>query len=266
MPPAPTPLSRLVKLVNEAAHLVDSNHAAFHLLQEAQQLGQGFDPYIEHHSSDLYLYQQGQTKYALTSGMCSGNYEATVLQQIALMHKSKRVLEIGVFTGTATLALALIPSVEQIIGLDIEPFLETFNRPYWQQAGVSLKIQTFMSEPASKSLNQLYENKIEPFDLIFIDADKPNYQNYVEQILNLGLLSQDGIIVADNTLLKGFPWSGGDNATLLASEAKRYDGTFNKSVDEATRGIDAFNKFCIGQELFSTMLPIRDGITIIRRA
>ncbi|KAK4054209.1 hypothetical protein OIV83_001235 [Microbotryomycetes sp. JL201] len=291
MPPAPTPLSRLVKLVTEAAALIDVGHPAHAAIQEAAVLGQGFDNYVEAHSGELYvpdtfseeqvrqvwtdllkatdeqnwraLWEQGKTQFALTSGMCSGNYEATVLQQIGLMLRPKNVLEIGVFTGTATLAVALLPSVEKVIGLDIEPFLEEFDRPYWRRAGVSDKIQTMIG-PATDSLMTLKTNKHAKFDLIFIDADKPSYQTYVSSILEHDLLAIDGVILADNTLLKGFPWAA-ENASLLPSEARRYEGTFNKSVEIACQGIDDFNKFCIQKDLFSTMLPIRDGVTVIRR-
>ncbi|KAM0789503.1 hypothetical protein ACM66B_000322 [Microbotryomycetes sp. NB124-2] len=293
MPPAPTPLSRLVKLVAEAAASIERDHPAYAAIQEAKTLGEGFDEYIEAHSSDMLvpashsvsetevsqvwrelldatdeqdwraLYDQGKTQYALTSGMCSGQYEATILQQIGLMLKPKTVLEIGVFTGTATLALALLPSVESVIGLELESYLEEFDRPFWQRAGVSNKIKTMIG-PATDSLNELSSAYQRKFDLVFIDADKPSYQTYVSTILKLDLLAEDGVILADNTLLKGFPWAA-ENAALLPSEARRYEGTFNKSVETACHGIDDFNKYCIQKDLFSTMLPIRDGVTVIRR-
>jgi hypothetical protein len=93
------------------------------------------------------------------------------------------------------LALALVPSITQVVALDIEPYLETFNRPYWTRAGVSSKID-FRIAPALESLAKLKEEGHEGFDLVFIDADKPSYRAYVEQVLELGLLKENGVILA----------------------------------------------------------------------
>merc|ERR1711939_569809 len=80
--------------------------------------------------------------FKLQPTMCSGPYEAAFLQHLAMNKGATSVLEIGLFTGTTTLALALLPCVKRIVSLDIEPFLEEFDRPYWKAAGVSDKIET----------------------------------------------------------------------------------------------------------------------------
>ena len=137
------------------------------------------------------------------------------MQQFALLQQPKRVLEIGIFTGTATvslgscihglnldlmlvcpqLALALVSSVQTIVGLDIEPFLEKFARPFWERAGVSNKIQTVVA-PATDTLQRMKKDGMEPFDLVFIDADKPSYGDYVKLLFELDLVSEKGVVLA----------------------------------------------------------------------
>lgn len=137
------------------------------------------------------------------------------------------MLEIGLFTGTTTLALGLLPNIEEVVALDIEPYLEQFDRPYvvafsrselfsaallthilrnrfWKRAGVSDKIQTLIA-PATESIRQLKAEGHEAFDLIFIDADKPSYKAYVSLLLELDLLTPEGIILAVSILVFGPP-------------------------------------------------------------
>ncbi|GAA5879028.1 hypothetical protein JCM3774_004475 [Rhodotorula dairenensis] len=214
------------------------------------------------------LKDQGQTRFELGCGMCSGPYEAVVLQNLALLQRTRSVLEIGVFTGTATLALALLPSVTEVVALDIEPYLKDTVEPYWDRAGVLAKID-FRIAPALESLSALTSVQHAPFDLVFIDADKPSYKAYVQAVLDGGLLAEDGVILADNTLYKGYPWvTPGATATQTDSDLDfgQSNRTNNKSKTEATAGIDEFNTFVRNHpDLETAMLPIRDGITIIRR-
>jgi len=122
------------------------------------------------------------------------------------MLKPTSILEIGVFTGTATLALALLPSVQHITALDIEPSLSTFVKPSWERAGVSSKID-FRIAPALDSLKQLTTEGHSGFDMVFIDADKPGYRGYVEQVLQGGLLKEGGVILAVRSLSFCFGFS-----------------------------------------------------------
>ncbi|ORY89787.1 O-methyltransferase-domain-containing protein [Leucosporidium creatinivorum] len=288
---APTPHSRVVSLLAQALPLVAQDHPAYAALEEAHRVAAGLDSYLDDHSSPLIVpsthavhekdvrqvwedllaatdaedwqkrKEEGTTTYALNSGMCSGNYEASVIQQIALAAKSTRVLEIGLFTGTTTLALGLLPNIEEVVALDVEPYLETFDRPFWKRAGVSDKIQTLIA-PATDSLRQLKSEGHPAFDLVFIDADKPSYKEYVSLLLELDLLTPEGIILADNTLYKALPWADWSRP----DEDARNAGSNNKSVGEATQGIIDFNQFVRNDErLTAVVLPVRDGVTVIRR-
>jgi caffeoyl-CoA O-methyltransferase len=96
--------------------------------------------------------------------------------------------------------------VKNITALDIEEFLPSFVEPFWSQAGVASKID-FRVAPALESLEKLVAEKNEGFDLVFIDADKPGYQAYVEKILKGGLLKEGGVILAVSCLSVACSWS-----------------------------------------------------------
>lgn len=286
-----TPQTRVTSLLTSALAALDPTCPAYPTLREAHKLSAGQESYLEEMTGDLVvpkthavpkehvqkafvdllrktettdwkaLKAQGKTQWELSVGMCSGAYEAVVLQQLALLLKPVSVLEIGVFTGTATLALALLPSVKHITALDIEEILPSFVRPAWDAAGVSSKID-FRISPALDSLDKLVSEGHDGFDLVFIDADKPGYKPYVQKILEGGLLRQGGVILADNTLYKGYPWSPPDDASTYSTST----GTNNQSKKEAAQGIHSFNEFVRqSEELECAILPIRDGISIIRR-
>jgi caffeoyl-CoA O-methyltransferase len=226
-----TPITRAAQLLESAlstssnAASTSSRGSLSSALQEVHALISGQEDYLERNSSELIvprshaksenevrtvwnellemtqetdwarLKNESRTKFELGAGMCSGPYEAVVLQNLALLQRTRSVLEIGVFTGTATLALALVPSVTEIVALDIEPYLKETVEPYWDRAGVLNKID-FRIAPALESLAALAEAKHEPFDLVFIDADKPSYRAYVQAVLDGGLLSAGGVILA----------------------------------------------------------------------
>ncbi|BGP32657.1 hypothetical protein JCM10296v2_004438 [Rhodotorula toruloides] len=292
-----TPTTRAASLLSSALSHLEPSSPAYSTLVEAHSLVAGEEAYIERNTGELIVpaghavpekevrsvwdellrrktetdckavKDRGETTFVLGAGMCSGPYEAVVLQNFALMQQAKTVLEIGVFTGTATLALALLPSVTQVIALDIEPFLKSFNAPYWTRAGVSSKID-FRIAPALQSLATLKQEDREGFDLVFIDADKPSYRAYVEQVLELGLLKEIGVILAVR-LAPGIPLGSShvDRPVHLRQvephEQREQD---NASKSAATKGIDDFNTVVRNHpDLETAVLPIRDGITIIRR-
>lgn len=119
--------------------------------------------------------------------------------QLIYLNQAKRILEIGVFTSTTTVALALLPFVEKIVACDIEPYLVEFAKPFYEQAKVTNKID-FRIGNAIKTLEDI-ESKGEGFDLVFIDADKGGYWDYYDKIMSSKvLLNPDGIIIAVSSL------------------------------------------------------------------
>ena len=156
---------------------------------------------------------------------------------------ARRTLEIGVFTGYSSLAVALaLPDDGRIIACDISEEWTSIARRYWREAGVERKIDLRLG-PTLKTLDDLIaQGQGGRFDFAFIDADKGNYINYYERALVL--VRQGGLIAVDNVL-----WDG-----------KVIDPSVN---DADTRAIRAFNESLHDDErVWLSMLPIRDGLTL----
>jgi caffeoyl-CoA O-methyltransferase len=159
---------------------------------------------------------------------------------------AKRCVEVGVFTGYSSLAVALaLPTDGQIIACDIDEEFTRLAVEYWQRAGVESKIQLKLA-PAIDSLDQLLaDGQDGQFDFAFIDADKVNYRHYYDRLLNL--VRKGGLIAVDNTL-----WSGD-----LA------DPDVN---DEDTIALRAFNQYLHSDERVDlSLVPIGDGLTLARK-
>jgi caffeoyl-CoA O-methyltransferase len=156
---------------------------------------------------------------------------------------ARNTVEIGVFTGYSSLAVALaLPEDGKIVACDINQEYTSIARQYWREAGVEHKIDLRL-KPALETLDGLIkEGRRGTFDFAFIDADKSNYGNYYERCLDL--LRPGGLIMADNVI-----WSGRvcDPADQTAdTEALRI---FNKKV-----GAD--------ERVTMSMLPVGDGIIL----
>ena len=162
---------------------------------------------------------------------------------LVAMLNAKRTLEIGVFTGYSSLAVALaLPEDGRVIACDVNEEWTSIARRYWREAGVDRKIDLRL-RPAIQTLDDLIVlGQGNGFDFAFIDADKANYANYYERCLTL--IRPGGLIAVDNVL-----WSG-----QVADPAVG---------DEDTRAIRAFNeKLKNDQRIWLSMLPIRDGLTL----
>ena len=159
---------------------------------------------------------------------------------------ARRTIEIGVYTGYSSLAVALaLPEDGEIIACDINEAWTGVARRYWQAAGVAHKIDLRLA-PAIETLEALLaEGRAGAFDFVFIDADKPNYDGYYER--GLELLRPGGLIGIDNVL-----WFG-----RVVERSRR---------DEQTEAIRAINRKVHGDARVSVcMLPIGDGLTLARK-
>lgn len=174
--------------------------------------------------------------------MLSGNLQGAFLRMISQMISPGKILEVGTFTGYSAICLASGLREGGILHtLEVNPEMEIFAEKYFREAGLSDKIRLHLG-PAMETLPSLEG----PFDLVFIDADKENYIAYFE--LCLEKLSPQGWILADNTL-----WYG-----------RVLDTAHNP--DSETAGIVAFNKYLLSrQDIEVLLLPLRDGLTLIRR-
>jgi len=184
--------------------------------------------------------------------MLSGHVQGTFLRVIVQMLQPERVLEIGTFTGYSAIAMGFgLPSGpapvpgkgrEPLIHtIEVNPELESGIRKYICMAGLEEKIVLHIG----KAL-EIIPDLDEVWDLVFIDADKPNYLNYYK--MALPRLRPGGFIIADNVL-----WDG----KVTGEPAK---------MDRDTRGITDFNDFVHNdKQVENLMLPVRDGLMIIRK-
>jgi predicted O-methyltransferase YrrM len=155
----------------------------------------------------------------------------------------RRALEVGVFTGYSSLAVALaLPADGRLVACDISEEWTAIARRYWQQAGVAERIDLRIA-PARETLDGLIgDGEAASFDFAFIDADKGGYVDYYERALTL--LRPGGLVAIDNTL-----WYG-----RVADRRRR---------DSETEAIRAFNAHLYRDERVTlSMLPIGDGLTL----
>ena len=172
--------------------------------------------------------------------MLSGHYQGRVLSMLSKLITPARILEIGTFTGYATLCLAEGLAPDGIIyTLDINLELEDRVRGYFAESPYDSKIKYRLGD-ATQTINELDE----VFDLVFIDADKKNNGTYYDLIFDR--VRPGGLIIVDNVL-----WSG----KILANEQ-----------DKDTRNISTFNdKIALDNRVEKLILPVRDGLFIIRK-
>lgn len=172
--------------------------------------------------------------------MLSGHYQGRVLSMLSKMIGAKRILEIGTFTGYATLCLAEGLTEDGIIyTLDINAELEDMVRGNFAKSPLNPKINYIIGD-AQQSLQQIDE----VFDLVFIDADKKNNGTYYELIFDR--VRPGGIIIVDNVL-----WSG---------------KVLGGAQDKDTKNISNFNdEIAKDQRVEKLILPVRDGLFVIRK-
>jgi caffeoyl-CoA O-methyltransferase len=173
--------------------------------------------------------------------MMVGALEGRFLEFLVRIKGAKNVLELGTFTGWSSISMARgLPEGGRITTCDVEEETTAIARRYAEEAGVVDRID-YRLGPGLETLETLDG----PFDLVFIDADKPNYVNYYEAVLPK--LAGDGLIVADNVL-----WSG----RVIEEDPQAED----------TPEIKAFNDHVMSDDRVEcVMLTVRDGMTLIRR-
>jgi caffeoyl-CoA O-methyltransferase len=174
--------------------------------------------------------------------MISGHLQGQVLTMISKMIRPKYILELGTFTGYSAICLAKgVQKGGKIITIEIDDELERIAKKYFEKAGIQQKVEQRIG-----SALEIIPTLKETFDLVFIDAHKPEYPAYYNAVFDK--VKSGGIIIADNTL-----WSG----KVLGNPA---DDDFH------TQGIILFNEMIKNDaRVEKVILPLRDGMTVIRK-
>ncbi|XP_016126592.1 uncharacterized protein [Sinocyclocheilus grahami] len=262
-----TPVEFVVEYLLKAKEIAENNaNVPAELrdnLQKALDIACGLDGYLEQMSSqeseplaELYrksishdwnkVHEDGKTLFRLPVTCITGQVEGQVLKMLVHMSKAKRVLEIGMFTGYGALSMAeALPENGQLIACELEPYLKDFAQPIFDKSPHGKKI-TVRTGPAMDTMKELAAMG-EQFDMVFIDADKHNYINYYKFLLDHNLLRIDGVICVDNTLFKGRVY-------------------LKDSADDFGKALQDFNQFVTNDpRVEQVIIPLRDGLTIIRR-
>jgi caffeoyl-CoA O-methyltransferase len=201
------------------------------------------DAYAEAHTtppSELFDRLDAETRETQNSpSMMIGPVGGAFLSFVVGLKQPLRALEIGTFTGWSSIAMAsALPPGGTLVTCDVNEETNAIARRYAQEAGVADRIE-YRLGPALETVGTLEG----PFDLVFIDADKPGYVDYYEAVLPR--LADDGVILADNTL------SGG-NAIEPDGPTSTAIARFNDHVRDDER-------------VECVLLTVRDGITVIRK-
>ena len=204
------------------------------------------EEYVKNHTTPLpdtlnLLERETQLK-VLRPRMLSGRVQGKFLELLVTMSKATHVLEIGTYTGYSAICMAnSLPNNGSLHTIDINLELETIARKYFKLANLDSKIKLHIGD-AMDIIPQLDIN----FDFVFMDADKSNYLNYYELLIDQ--LPSGAWIVADNVL-----WSG---------------KVLNKEVnnDPETAALQKFNSFIQNDNrVENILLPLRDGLMLIRK-
>lgn len=203
--------------------------------------------YAERHSSpeppELYETVRAAHIHLINGRMCSGHLQGRLLTMLTRMARPQRVLELGTFAGYSALCIAegLEPGAI-VTTIEHNDELEDFILDQFARSGYSDRIRLLIGD----ALELMAGMEAESCDMIFIDADKRQYPAYYEECLRL--LRPGGFMLADNTL-----WDG-----------HVVDPAYGR--DPQTAGIRRFNDtVAADSRVEKVMLPLRDGLTIIRK-
>ncbi len=209
-------------------------------------LPEAIDKYVVNHTEEepIILQQLTRETYqkVLQPIMLSGPYQGRVLSILSKLIRSKSILEIGTFTGYSTICLAEGLDTEgQLHTIDINEELVDFQRKYFDKSGYGNQIKQYLGNALD-----IIPTLDHTFDLVFIDADKPNYSNYFHLVIDK--LNKGGIILSDNVL-----WHGKVVESL-------------NPKDSSTKVVLEYNKLLKNDARIETVvLPVRDGLTISRK-
>lgn len=209
-------------------------------------MNEALDRYIDSHidAEGNYLYRlyRATNIHTLHGRMASGHLQGRLLRMLVRMIRPNNILEVGTFSGYSAICMAEgLEEGGKVWTYEIDDEMEEFTRPWIEGSTVADKINFIIGDA-----NLLAPRAGVTFDMAFIDGDKRTYLQTYE--MTLTVLRQGGFILADNTL-----WDG-----------HVVDHSYDN--DSQTRGIEAFNDFvATDTRVERVILPLRDGLTIIRK-
>ena len=177
------------------------------------------------------------------AGMQVSHDEGELLTMLTRLAGARRAVEVGVFTGYSSICIARgMPADGHLLACDVSDQWTSIARRYWKRAGLEDRIELRLG-PALDTLRALPAEPV--LDLAFIDADKGNYPLYYEELVSR--LRPGGLIILDNVL------RGGEVADPAAQ-------------DPGTLAMRDLNDLIVGDSRAeSVMLPVRDGVTLVRK-
>ncbi|MGF1513754.1 MAG: O-methyltransferase [Elainellaceae cyanobacterium] len=269
-PAAPRPVTPLGILAQQAkaalaaAEKANVSDDLLASLRQIQALAAGLDPYLKECTtpespalSNLAQktatedwgrqFSDRKTVAPLEQEMLSGHVEGQALKLFVHMSGAKRILEVGLFTGYSALAMAeALPDDGHLLACEVDAYAAAFARACFDASPHGHKIQVEVA-PALQTLEALAIAQ-QRFDFAFIDADKQEYVAYFKLLLDGNLIAPGGFICVDNTLLQGQPYLPSAQQTPSGAAI----ATFNRAVAADPR-------------VEQVLLPLRDGLTLIRR-
>ena len=232
-------------------------------LRRAGALASGLDPYLEACTSapsSALVALEERTRHedwrrqpvggpGLEQEMLSGHVEGATLAMLVHLSGARRVLEVGMFTGYSALAMAeALADDGRVVACEIDTGVAAIAQECFDASPAGRRIDVRVGA-AIETLAALARDG-EQFDLVFVDADKGGYAGYLDLLLDTDLLAPGAVVCVDNTLMQGEPWVG-------EAEARSSNG----------RAIEDFNaRLAEDPRVVQVLLPLRDGLTLIRRA
>ena len=187
------------------------------------------------------LAHETRERFAPVQQMMVGRLEGRFLKMLVAAAQPRRILEIGTFTGYSALSMAeALPAGGRIITCELDPERAEFARGAFEAAGFADRIEVRVGR-AIDTVAGLEG----PFDFCFIDADKPSYPDYYEAVLSK--LAPHGLIAVDNVL-----WSG----NVVDADSPSSDAQVMRAFND---------RVAADPRVECVVLPIRDGVTLIRR-
>jgi caffeoyl-CoA O-methyltransferase len=267
MTPRPvTPLTILAAQLQDIIEMVSKDDVSSEVsrkLNEVWQLAANLDPYLEKSTtqespalaalaqktaSEAWddRFSEGVTVRHLEQEMLSGHVEGQTLKMFVHMIQAKKILEIGMFTGYSALAMAeALPEDGYLVACEVDPHAAEIGKAVFAQSPAGGKIRVELGS-ALDTLQKLASSG-ECFDFVFIDADKQEYVAYFQTLLDSNLLAPRGYICVDNTLYQG---------QVYLPDKRTPNG----------EAIAHFNSVVFAdQRVEQVLLPLRDGLTLIRK-